>query len=294
MNDQPGVYGKHPGQADFVHAGSGVFVQAGLDGWFEEATETLRRERLVLPEALAAFMLVPAGTDVAFAGAFAPSEDAVGRKFPLIVFAVVRDSFPTASALYACSAPFARAAFALLAGAATLPVEEVVARAQALAPPRPVPGGAPLDHEPAEAIHAALGGTPGALAYALRTWLAAADQAAKAAGTGGPVVTVDAPAPSEAARGFWLDLVASRLGGVVPSLLWTAGPSGRLLAAFGPPPVALLPYLANPQHRATRFWPLRTDAAAAIDGALKALSPEQKRLVEDPSASLASLLAAFG
>ena len=57
---------------------------------------------------------------------------------------------------------------------------------------------------------------------------------------------------------------------------------------LGHPAPAALAYLANPRHRAPRFWPLRTEVGAAIDAALKALNPEQRRLVENPGSTLPS------
>jgi hypothetical protein len=151
--------------------------------------------------------------------------------------------------------------------------------------------GVPLESAPASALAT----SPKALAYAMRTFAMACDQAAKIDSTArGSAITVDAPASTPACRRFWLQLARRRLGSkIVPSLFWTAGPSGRLLLALGAPPPALLGYLANPRHRATRFWPLRTDVATALDQALAALTPDQKRKVETPGTTLAQLAAAF-
>jgi hypothetical protein len=125
----------------------------------------------------------------------------------------------------------------------------------------------------------------------------ACDQAAKTgpAGQGG-VITVDAPAPNATARTLWLELARRRLKwrDNSPSLIWTGGETPRLLMTLGHPAPAALAYLANPRHRAPRFWPLRTEVGAAIDAALKALNPEQRRLVENPGSTLAELLTAFG
>src|SRR4029078_8778196 len=116
---------------------------------------------------------------------------------------------------------------------------------------------------------------------------------ASPSGTTPSAITVDAPAPSDASLRFWRELMTRRLEPVRPSLLWTAGVEGRLLAALGAPPAAFLSYLANPQHRASRFWPLRTEVAAAIDSTTKALTPHQRRLIDNDQSSLAALLAAF-
>ena len=124
----------------------------------------------------------------------------------------------------------------------------------------------------------------------------ACDQAAKAGPGGrGGVITVDAPAPDAAARALWLEIARRRLRwhDAAPSLLWTEAPSGRLLVTLGQPTPSALSYLANPRHRAPRFWPLRTDVASAVDQAMKSLLPEQRRLVENPRVSLGELASSF-
>src|SRR5262245_59292157 len=84
--DQPGLYGKIPGQADFFRVGAGDFSRAGLDGWFQQSLEGLHAEGRRLPDEPTFFLLCEAQTGAAFLGAFVPSEDAVGRTFPLAVF----------------------------------------------------------------------------------------------------------------------------------------------------------------------------------------------------------------
>jgi type VI secretion system protein ImpM len=291
-----GVFGKHPGQADFVCAGASEFLRAALDQWFEEATEGVRRERLVLPDGATGFVLAPtAASGSVFAGAFAPSTDAVGRSFPLIVFSSFEAASASPASLHAQASSFVDAATALLAEAPVLSPADLGARAQDLRLP-PAQGGIdPLvETASAEALVSALGGA-GQLAYAVSTCLAACDQAVKTAAAGSSgVIATDAAAPDGAARSFWSRLVASRLGKLRPSLVWTQGGAGRLLLTLGPPPPLVLSFLSNPQHRASRFWPLRTDVTSAIDGALGALTPEQRRVVEDPSPTWGALLAAFG
>jgi hypothetical protein len=149
--------------------------------------------------------------------------------------------------------------------------------------------------EPAPALLAALGGSSPTLAYALRTLVLAVDQAAKTGPAGANVLTVDAPTPTAAARSLWLEIARRRLGwhDAPPSLLWTDGLDGRLLMMLGPPAPTALAYLANPRHRGTRLWPLRTTVASAADQALASLTAEQRRAVEDPSASLGDLASIF-
>jgi type VI secretion system protein ImpM len=295
-----GVYGKVSSQPDFLRANAGEFSQAGLDLWFQEAVEALRADGASLPEAPTAFLLAPAAAPAAFIGAFAPSADAAGRSFPLVVFSPIADgdiadTFPVIASV---CAPFVQAAGAVAVAGATLPGPELIARVHALSEPNlPQPNGAvELAGESAQPLVAALGGPPTALGYALRTFATACDQAAKTgpAGRGG-VITVDAPAPTAAVRELWLEIARRRLRwrNAAPSLLWTEGSAGRLLMTLGQPSPAALSYLANPHHRAARFWPLRTQVSAAIDQAMQALTPEQRRRVENPRVSLGELVSSF-
>src|SRR5213596_753252 len=80
-----GVYGKVASQPDFLRANAGEFSQCGLDRLLQDAMEALRTEGTTLPEPPTAFLFTPPGP-WAFIGAFTPSRDSAGRKFPLAVF----------------------------------------------------------------------------------------------------------------------------------------------------------------------------------------------------------------
>ena len=291
-----GIYGKVASQPDFLRAGAGSFSQAGLDRWFQEAVETLRNERTKLPDTPTAFLLAPPDSAVAFVGVFAPSADAAGRAFPLVVFS----ELPTAElpdvmpSLPSVTAPFLNDAAMLTITAASADGAALAARAQALPPATLGTTDSVWRHRPRAVVLDALGGSPAALAYALRTLQMAVDRAK----TGGPTaagVTIDAPAPTGEAVGLWLEIVRRRLGPrALPSLIWTEGLEGRLLITLGAPTPAALAYLANPRHRSSKLWPLRTAIATAADEALHALTPEQRRLVENPGATLGDLATAFG
>jgi type VI secretion system protein ImpM len=308
-----GAYGKIGSQADFFRANAGEFSQAGLDRWFEQALETMRTEGGRLPEGPVAFLLAPRGAPHVFLGAFAPSTDAAGRSFPLVIFAEIA-SLAVAGALPslpAAAGPFLSAASTLAMEGGALSASDLVERVRTTALPQLDDSPAPDDvesatvfaREPAAALVAALGGSPLALAYAFRTMGLACDQASKY----GPdadagVITVDAPAPLPIIQQMWLALVQRRLHWRegLPSLLWTEPPAsdaadaaGRMLVTLGPPSSSVFGFLANPRHRSRRFWPLRTDVSVALDQALNALSPEQRRVVENPSVALGDLVTAF-
>jgi len=294
-----GIYGKTRAQGDFVRAGVGEFSRAGLDRWLEEAVGVLKTEKAELPQDAAGFVFAPVDAGAAFVGAFAPSEDIVGRRFPLVVFleipaAAAAGAWPVLPRL--CGS-FVRAAEDLAVAGRDLVAAELVSRALALGGAAPLPAGdevARLSHEESVSLQAALGGSPAALAYALRTFCLGFDQPPRATGVS---VTLDAPAPSVATREMWLELAwrrGQRRGASVPAAaLWTDGPAGRLLLATGAPAPAMLAFLANPRHRSQRLWPLRTDVAAAASQAIAALTPAQRRTVEDPLVSLDQLVAEF-
>lgn len=306
-----GVYGKIAGQPDFLRVNAGAFSQAGLDLWFQEGVEALRSAGASLAASATAFLLRPSKSrQAAFVGAFSQSVDAAGRSFPLVVFRLLAPSdltqpFP---ALLDSQEEFVRGAGLIATEGQSLVAADLTARVEAL-DASPLASGSvrgsaaqPQD-DSAQPLLAALGGGAAAVAYAMRTFAAACDQAAKAptrpAASDGnevsTVVTVDAPAPTPAVRRFWLEMAQQRLGGqeASPSFIWTDDPSGRLLLALGPPPPAMLTYLANPRHRASRLWPLHTTVAVALEQALKSLTPQQHQVIAKPQLSLRELGAAF-
>jgi type VI secretion system ImpM family protein len=299
-----GIYGKLATQPDFFRSNAGEFSQAGLDRWFQEAMETVRNDRTTLPAEPVGFLLAPAGGKQAFAGAFVPSADAAGRAFPLALFATISSEavdlasdFPSLASRYA---GFVESAGLIASGGVALPGSELVERAESL----PLPGqdrgwsgsvAASLAEESAQSLRDAVGGTPSGLSYAMRTFCTACDQAAKTGPVGRGAITVDAPAPNPLARALWLELAQRRLRwhDAAPSMLWTEGDAGRLLLTLGEPSPSAFGYLANPRHRSPRFWPLRTDVVPAIEQAVKALTHEQRRRVENPRVSLGELLSGF-
>lgn len=322
-SDVPGVYGKIEAQADFFRANAGEFSQAGLDRWFEAASETMRGEGGRLPDAPTGFLLAPRTAARAFMGAFAPSGDAAGRSFPLAVFA------PLDAIRLNGEWPLrVKRAVAFAAGAGVLASEgrrlrpaDLVERAERLphsglsvplVPVEPVDrselspfaedGAAEQGAQSTDRLRSVFERSPPALAYALRTLTLACDQATKY-GTDAVsgVITVDAPLSDWSVGAVWLELVARRLRWRegAPSMLWTAGDggspagTGRLLITLGPLSSAAFGYLANPRHRSSRLWPLRTDVTPAIDQAWQALSVEQRGLLESPTVSTGELVEAF-
>jgi hypothetical protein len=140
-------------------------------------------------------------------------------------------------------------------------------------------------------LRAALGGSPEATAYALTTLVEGCCQT-KAADSPARVLVLDCPAPTDELRIFWLELVRRHSDARMPSLLWTRE-SGRLLVALGSPPSVLVAYLADPEQKNSRRWPLRTLDQRARANAIEKLSPVQTQILAAGDASLADVLQAF-
>src|SRR5262249_31529246 len=120
-NPVVGVYGKIPAQADFVRINVGELTRLGMDRWFQEAHEVVHGERGRLPGALSFFVIAPTGARAVVLGALVPGQDAVGRTFPVIAFAVVDGAAITEFPLIPQSyARFFDGAAGLLEGAATM------------------------------------------------------------------------------------------------------------------------------------------------------------------------------
>jgi type VI secretion system protein ImpM len=286
-------------QPDFFRMGAGSFSQAGLDRWLQEGAEALRAERAQLPTTPTAFLLAPAGSTTAFVGTLAASVDAANRSFPLALFREI----PSAGAcealpsLPAAHARFTQEATRLLSGGPSFDGETIAREARAVTvQPLALPEPHAWKNEPVSALEAALGASRQAVAYALRTMMGACDRTLAGAPTSANALTVDAPVTGPATIALWLEIARSRLGwrDTVPSLLWTEGPHARLLITLGPPSPLALAFLANPQHRSSRLWPLRTTVASAVDQAWATLTGLQRAAIEDSSASFGDLAAAFG
>jgi type VI secretion system protein ImpM len=295
-----GLFGKTPAERDFVRVNAGAFLRAALDRWFQEGVEQLQRERTHLPVEPAHFLISPAAGAPVFVGVLAPGEDALGRAFPVVIFAaldsqLVVEGYPL---LPVWLASFCEASARLATAAHALATAHLAAEIDTLAsdfrPAIQAPDiNAHLVRSRCSDLRAAVGGPPDALAYALTTPIAACSQT-KAPGSPARVLVLDCPAPTDELRAFWLELVRRHLGSEVqmPSFLWTRENS-RLLVALGPAPSLMLAYLADPDHKGSRRWPLRTLNQSARANAIEKLSPAQSQVLAAEDASLADVLQAF-
>lgn len=295
-----GLYGKIPAERDFVRINAGDFQQAGLDRWFQEGIECLHAEHTHLPSEPTHFMVTSPGGD-AFVGGFMPGEDAVGRRFPLVISVRLEarslvEALPLLPSIFG---PFFEAATTVAEAARGLSAQDLAAQVdwlkQTLEQSAPaLPLDALLAGSSFFELRVAIGGLREGGAYALHTLSTACEQAcAKPPESAKQTVTLECPTPTDGMRAFWLELIRRKLhpDAATPSVMWT--PS-RLLVALGPAPAQMLAYLANPAHKGQHFWPLHTSNVAANEKAVQALTPAQAQLLGSGQASLADVLATFG
>jgi len=297
-----GLFGKIPDQGDFVRLNASTPAALAFDVFLQESLESLRRagSQLVPEPVRFAFFDIPSKSGIY--GVFAPSQDAVGRQYPLSVFAGLRADVGVAVVPFAARG-FLDEAAELLACGSTLSSADLSTRTKALETPELDGAGG------REALRQGLHDTGAAwlwqtlfpespmesVAYALRTLKTACD-AVKAKPPSSPGVVLDCPAPNRHAALFWLALVDGRLGWrgtAAPSFFWSASDGGRMLIALGPPPAALLTFLARPDSPSNKLWPLRTGVATAREAALRDLDANVRQVAGAVDGSLLDVVAAL-
>ena len=295
-----GLYGKILAERDFVRINAGDFQQAALDQWFQEGVECLHTDRTRLPSEPTHFLLIAPSGD-AFVGGFMPGEDAVGRSFPLVVSVRLEARSPVEALtlLPSIFGPFYEAATTVAEAARGLTAQDLAAQVDWLKETLKQSAPAlPLNELLAGSsffeLRVAIGSLNEGGGYALHTLATACEQAStKPPEAAKQTVVLECPTPTDGMRAFWLELIRRKLrpGTATPSVMWT--PS-RLLVALGPAPAQMLAFLANPEHKSQRFWPLHTTSVAANEKAVQALSPAQSQLLGSGQASLADVLETFG
>jgi type VI secretion system ImpM family protein len=295
-----GLYGKIPAERDYVRINAGDFQHAGMDQWFQQGVESLHAEHIRLPDEAVSFLLV-SPTGETFVGAFRPGEDGVGRNFPLVISVRLEarkliDALPLLPTVFA---PFFEAAATVAEAARGLTAQDLASQVDWLKETfghtaESLPLDALLAGSSFFEFRVAVGGVKEGAAYAMHTLGSACEQAvSKPAESAKQTVTLDCPTPTDGMRAFWLELIRRRLGSAAttPSMMWT---TNRLLVALGPAPAQMLAYLSNPEHKGSRYWPLRTNNIAANEKAMQSLTPAQVQLLTTGEVSLAAVLAAFG
>jgi type VI secretion system protein ImpM len=294
----PALYGKIPSQGDFLRSNVVDPAAVAFSHWLEEAQEPLYRTGAALPELPVCFVHLVPQARTAVIGALLPSQDAVGRVFPLAAFV------PVETAALARSYPQAPLAYSSFLGevarlgreAASLAPAGVLERLRSL--PLPGAGEWALAEEitqrlmtgPAVGFLAPLRADDLGPAYGLKTLLTACRNESAQPPPRARVV-IECPLAGQGPAP-WLQLVSQLLTWrQPPAFLWTEAAPPRLLISLGGPPPALLNHLARPDPRSTLVWPLRTEHRGAAEAALQGLAPEHRVALANPELSIAQLFA---
>lgn len=294
-----GLLGKIPGEGDFVRIRAAVDIVGAFDSCLQSAIA--KADGGHFPSTALRFIFRGAEHPRALVGCITGSEDAVGRKFPLAVFspvgaATLSRTFPCVPGLFA---EFFEEVEEVLEAARTSPLEELRPWIEELTAPEVEPGA--VDG----AVQAMLGtqrhgkswdrllgdGGIDARCYAIRTFMAACENARAAEGRGAGVA-LDCPSDSVTDVIFWMELARRLLQWrrVPPSMVWVEGASQRILIGLGESATAaVLPFLGSAAE-VPRVWPLRTTKVEARQGARAALSAPQVEVLEREGVSNAELL----
>jgi type VI secretion system protein ImpM len=302
---QVALLGKAPCQGDFIRWNAGDALSQAFHRWLEEAHEAVRRANARLPETPVGFVFTAPGGRQALVGTLAASSDRVGRAFPLAVYLSVNaaSAAEQVSALPDSFRAFFAAGRQLLADAASLSLGDLESRLAALAS---VSAGDAVGAEaqrrrvlasPAAPLLQRLqaDGEPAGVPYYAFNTLLKACQAERGKEPSKPGVTLECPFPQPLGPFPWVELAKRQLRWrtAPPALFWHDGPAPRAFVSIGTPGVSVLMHLAKPEHSSMKVWPLRTRQAAAVESARQALSPAQRKVLEDPGTTVEALLTAF-
>jgi type VI secretion system protein ImpM len=279
-----GFFGKIPAKGDFVRHNVVDDAARSFEQWVQESNDALRGAGGELPDHPIRGVFTPPGGAHTILSVLVPSQDQVGRKFPIVIFALTPSagtgtSYPFLPLAWSA---FFEAAVALGKRAATLDVEQLKTAVVALPTAGPLEvmnaqqlGEKTLAHPLSSEIHQRIfGGTDGMHFYAYQTFLTACKDASKN-DPGKPATVLDCPIHVDVDLFVWLEL-ARRVFGFPPahpSYFWIEDPAPRLLFSLGPAPLAILQFMANPTLEHQRLWPLTTQRTQAVDAAKTSLGP---------------------
>ncbi len=298
-----GLFGKIPAKGDFVRHNVVDDAARSFEQWVQESNDALRGAGGEMPQQPVRVVFTPPGAANTIVAVLVPSQDQVGRKFPIVIFALT----PTApigqsySVLPLAWAPFLDAATNLGLRAATLDVDQLKAGVMALptAGPSEIATAQQtcqkaLGHPLLSELHTRLfGGSDAMHLYAYQTFLTACQDAVKT-DPGKASTVLDCPIHVDVDLFMWLEL-ARRIFGFPPahpSFFWMEDPAPRLLLSLGPAPLTMLQFLANPTLENQRLWPLTTERTQAVDAARTSLGPAFSQIGDQtPLAGLMDTLA---
>lgn len=283
------VFGKLPSRRDFIREGATDIDTTVFEGWLVGAVERSRGE---LPKGPVRLMLPQGDDQPHLLGTWVPSQDAVGRSFPLCcLFLSSRD---LCGIPWHCFFPLYGAAFEAAEALLTSAVAGEGGALHALfALEQPHASRVPnLLHEADRAMSDDRLGT-----FAQRVYGASAENLWYALATllsldaSHPAV-LDVPAPDDFDLFVWLALVRQALRRPeAPGVLWSSE-AGRALVMPAEAWPQSLAVLLNPRHTSPERWPLWTDKPSAIADARAALPPTLREAVSS-DVSLRELVEVF-
>lgn len=279
-----GLFGKIPAKGDFVRHNVVDDAARSFEQWVQESNDALRSAGSELPTHPLRAVFTPPGSAHTVVAAMVPSQDQVGRKFPLVIFALApaTTTGQSYSLLPLAWASFLEAAVALGQRASTMDLDSLRAAVASL----PTAGPAELTnaqhvcekalgHPLLPELHQRLfGASENMPYYAYQTFLTACQDASKT-DPGKASTVLDCPIHVDVDLFVWLEL-ARRVFGFPPAhpaYFWVEDPAPRLLLSLGPPPLNALQFVANPALEHQRLWPLTTARAQAVDAARNTLGP---------------------
>jgi type VI secretion system protein ImpM len=300
-----GLFGKIPDEGDFVSHNATDPAVPALDQWLQNAIDKARHAGSEeLPAGTIRFVFRSTDAKTALIGVMRPSQDAVGRVFPLCVFISV--SAPKLAARFS-SLPllfhdFFESAAELLDSAGERSLEELCEELEAIEPPN-------LDLEEAEeSLRPILSASRGADSwerlfgtdnltsrfYALQTF-GAACRAVQREDLSKSGATIDCPVANPDDVVFWLHLAQTLLGWkkAPPSFFWIDGESPRLVLSLGPATPVVLLSLLQPNLDSPKLWSLKTQDTAAREAAKGSFQPNQQELIGQDGVTNDALIASL-
>lgn len=300
-----GLFGKIPAQGDFVRVNTSDPAAQSFDPWCQEALAAIQRINVPLAADPIYFVYRAQATRNVLVGAMAPSEDRVGRQFPLTIFTVVDapSIAPRFSGLPVAYSSFLEAASLLLEQSKTLELADLSARLSSL----PLPDATEharadeicrrtLDNMNGRELQERIFGdlARGQQYYAFNTMVLACAQCRGVEPPRANIV-IDCPVTVDVDLFVWLDLARRllRWRSAPPAFVWTENETPRLLISLGPPPPPILSFVAKPGSDSQKLWPLLTQRPDAIQAAKTSMQSRQRTAIDDPRAVLENLLVAL-
>lgn len=300
-----GLFGKIPDEGDFISHNAADPAVGVFDQWLQTSIDKARHAGAEeLPSVPVRFVFRGADPKSVLVGVMMPSRDAVGRIFPLTVFATCSASrlagkFSTIPFLFK---EFFESATELLRSAEKRELEELAEELDEIEAPDIDGDEDPEAMRPmlqsarsAESWEALFGAEhrPSRF-YAFQTFGVAckAVQKEDPAKSG---ATIDCPVQNEQDVAFWLNLAQKLLAWkkAPPSIFWTAGATPRLILSLGPAGAVVLLSLLRPELDSPKLWSLKTRDTAARDAAKGSFQANQQQIIEQDGVSNEALIASL-